>query len=123
ISSQSLCLIAALLVCAQAKPNYETDVVSSASEVNVDSFKINLKLADGQEQVESGSLKRVGDEEALTATGSFGWTSPEGQKISLTYIADENGYQPTADHLPTPPPIPEAILKAIEYINTHPSSE
>ncbi|XP_067648306.1 pupal cuticle protein Edg-78E-like [Eurosta solidaginis] len=54
------------------------------------------------------------------ATGSSQYYSPDGQLIQLTYTADENGFQPQGAHLPTPPPIPEAILKALEYIRTHP---
>ncbi|CAD7003076.1 pupal cuticle protein Edg-78E [Ceratitis capitata] len=54
------------------------------------------------------------------AAGSYSYTSPEGQPIQLTYIADENGYQPKGDHLPTPPPIPDYILKALAYIEAHP---
>ncbi|XP_017468820.1 PREDICTED: pupal cuticle protein Edg-78E-like [Rhagoletis zephyria] len=57
------------------------------------------------------------------ATGSSQYYSPEGQLIQLTYTADENGFQPQGAHLPTPPPIPEAILKALEYIRTHPPQE
>ncbi|XP_075167441.1 larval cuticle protein 2-like [Haematobia irritans] len=55
--------------------------------------------------------------------GDFGWISPEGVHVALQYTADENGYQPSGDLLPTPPPIPAAILKAIEYIRTHPPKE
>uniref|UniRef100_A0A0A1XJU5 Pupal cuticle protein Edg-78E n=1 Tax=Zeugodacus cucurbitae TaxID=28588 RepID=A0A0A1XJU5_ZEUCU len=57
------------------------------------------------------------------ATGSSQYYSPEGQLIQLTYTADENGFQPQGAHLPTPPPVPEAILKALEYIRTHPYQE
>ncbi|EDW40233.1 GL25146 [Drosophila persimilis] len=46
--------------------------------------------------------------------------SPESQLIQLTYTADENGFQPQGEHLPTPPPIPEAILKSLEWIRNHP---
>ncbi|KAH1002800.1 hypothetical protein HUJ04_008854 [Dendroctonus ponderosae] len=52
--------------------------------------------------------------------GSFSYTSPEGEKIGVSYTADEDGYHPQGDNLPTPPPIPEAILKSIEYNNAHP---
>lgn len=38
---------------------------------------------------------------------SYSYYSPEGELISVTYTADENGFQPQGDHLPTPPPIPE----------------
>lgn len=54
------------------------------------------------------------------ASGTYAYTSPEGQPIKLSYIADENGYQPNGDHLPTPPPIPDYILKSIDYIQSHP---
>ncbi|XP_058979642.1 larval cuticle protein 2-like [Musca domestica] len=55
--------------------------------------------------------------------GDFSWVSPEGEHIAVQYVADENGYQPNSALLPTPPPIPEAILKALEYIRTHPPKE
>lgn len=46
--------------------------------------------------------------------GSYSYTSPEGQVITVNYVADENGFHPTGDHLPTPPPIPDAILKSLQ---------
>lgn len=54
------------------------------------------------------------------ASGSYSYTSPEGEFIQLKYTADENGYHPEGDHLPTPPPIPDYILKALAYIEAHP---
>ncbi|XP_017468845.1 PREDICTED: pupal cuticle protein Edg-78E-like [Rhagoletis zephyria] len=54
------------------------------------------------------------------ASGSYSYISPEGQPIQLSYTANENGYQPRGDHLPTPPPIPDYILKALAYIEAHP---
>ncbi|XP_075167444.1 larval cuticle protein 4-like [Haematobia irritans] len=55
--------------------------------------------------------------------GDFSWISPEGEHVAVQYVADENGYQPSSDVLPTPHPIPKAILRAIEYIRTHPPKE
>lgn len=46
--------------------------------------------------------------------GSVQWLSPENIPILLTYTADEHGYHPQGAHLPTPPPIPDYILKSIE---------
>ncbi|KAM7355812.1 pupal cuticle protein Edg-78E-like isoform 1-T2 [Cochliomyia hominivorax] len=58
-----------------------------------------------------------------TASGGFSYQSPEGEFIQISYLADENGFQPQGAHLPTPPPIPAHILKALEYIRTHPPQE
>lgn len=57
------------------------------------------------------------------ANGGFSWYSPDGELVQITYVADENGYQPQGAALPTPPPIPAAILKSLEYIRTHPQYE
>ena len=38
--------------------------------------------------------------------GEFSWTSPEGELVSFTYKADENGYQAQGSHLPQAPPLP-----------------
>lgn len=58
----------------------------------------------------------MGGPEALNVEGSFSYSSPEGDTISLTYIADENGFQPQGDHLPTPPPIPPEIQEALDNL-------
>lgn len=42
----------------------------------------------------------------------------EGNDFSLSYTADENGYRPVGEHLPTSPPIPPAIARALRYLAT-----
>jgi hypothetical protein len=73
---------------------------------------------------EEGSIKNRGQQdEAAVVQGAFSYTSPEGYPIKLTYIADENGFRADGDHLPTAPPIPEAILRSLEYNKAHPEEE
>ncbi|XP_019866200.2 pupal cuticle protein 20-like [Aethina tumida] len=52
--------------------------------------------------------------ESQEVHGDFSYQSPEGQSISLSYVADENGFQPSGAHLPTPPPVPQEILISLQ---------
>ncbi|XP_017840417.1 pupal cuticle protein Edg-78E [Drosophila busckii] len=113
-----LLLIAALLGCAAAAPaDLETGITKFGSEVNPDgSYAYAYEQTDGtgaQEQGQGG----------VGAQGSFGWVSPEGQHIVVSYTADATGYHPNSDALPTPPPIPAEILRALQFIQEHPTPE
>jgi Insect cuticle protein len=90
-------------------------IVKQNYDLNPDgSYTHDFETSNGIKAAESG----VGGQ---YAQGSSSYYAPDGQLISLTYTVDENGgYQPQGAHLPTPPPIPAAILKALEYIRTHP---
>lgn len=70
---------------------------------------------------EEGRLKGIGStNEAMDVRGGFSYTAPDNTPISLTYTADENGFRAFGPHLPTPPPIPIGIQRALEWIRTHP---
>lgn len=79
---------------------------------------------DGSYAYEYGTSNNIAVEEsgvgAEYAKGSVQYTAPDGQPIRLEYTADANGYQPRGDHLPTPPPTPDYILRALAYIEAHP---
>ncbi|EEZ99815.2 pupal cuticle protein 20 [Tribolium castaneum] len=73
------------------------------------------ETGNGIQAEERGHLKNAGSaNKAESAEGSFSYTGPDGQRYSIQYVADENGFRPVGAHLPTPPPIPEAILRSLE---------
>ncbi|KAL1513526.1 hypothetical protein ABEB36_002927 [Hypothenemus hampei] len=73
---------------------------------------------------EEGFLKELGpnpDEEgsvlaAQVQQGSYSYTAPDGQIITLNYIADEKGFHASGDHLPTPPPVSPEVQKGLDLI-------
>ncbi|XP_026320836.1 putative mediator of RNA polymerase II transcription subunit 26 [Hyposmocoma kahamanoa] len=46
--------------------------------------------------------------------GGYSYKGDNGQTYTVQYIADEQGFRAQGAHLPTPPPIPEAIAKSLE---------
>ncbi|XP_030030082.2 pupal cuticle protein 36-like [Manduca sexta] len=50
----------------------------------------------------------------VEAQGGFAYTGDDGQLYSIKYTADQNGFVPQGDHLPTPPLSLKEILRALE---------
>ena len=64
----------------------------------------SVETSDGKSASEQGVLKNVGTEnEAISVTGQFSYIGADGVTYLVTYIADENGFQPQGAHLPVPP--------------------
>ncbi|XP_001656591.2 larval cuticle protein LCP-30 [Aedes aegypti] len=64
---------------------------------------------------ETGRLDNVGtDDEFLRVMGYYQYLGDDGVLYRVDYVADENGFRPSGAHLPTPPPIPEEILKSLQ---------
>lgn len=79
------------------------------------SYQFDYETDNKISQHEVGQLRNVGtNQEATVVHGSYSYAAPNGQVLTVDYVADENGFRPSGAHLPTPPPIPEAILKSIQ---------
>merc|ERR1711928_157683 len=98
---KSMILIAVFLAVAAAAPLEESApiILIKSQTQNHDTekqeYSFSYESENGIIVSESGVQKQIGDkpEEAGTYT--------------ITWVADENGFQATGDHLPTPPPMPE----------------
>ncbi|KNC33114.1 Larval cuticle protein 5 [Lucilia cuprina] len=69
-----------------------------------ESFKFLTETSDGNHHDAEGKLLNVGsDHESLAVHGSFSWVDEKtGEKFTVNYVADENGFQPEGAHLPKP---------------------
>ncbi|XP_026276145.1 larval cuticle protein 65Ag1-like [Frankliniella occidentalis] len=119
----------AVAAVAQARPQEPTPkpiaILKLASDVQPDgSFTYEYETENGIKADARGNLVNAGTEnEALNQQGSFSFVADDGQTYSITWVADENGFQPQGAHIPVPPPIPEEILKALEYNAAHPEED
>ncbi|KAI5640174.1 insect cuticle protein domain-containing protein [Phthorimaea operculella] len=94
---------------AQAAADQAAEILKYENQNDGETFSYAFETSNGISAEESGVATN-----GVQAQGAFSYTGDDGQSYSITYTADENGYQPQGDHLPTPPPIPEEILRSIE---------
>lgn len=60
----------------------------------------SYETANGITVEEQGVIKDAGTEnEAAEVRGSYQYTAPDGTLVSVTYIANENGFQPQGTHI------------------------
>ncbi|XP_014247132.1 endocuticle structural glycoprotein ABD-4-like [Cimex lectularius] len=100
-------------------------IVSQHNDFNPDgSYQYSYETANGLKGEETGSLKPAQDPKdgnVVVVKGSYSYTDPDGQLVQVTYVADDlGGFQPQGAHLPTPPPIPPAIQKALDFLASQP---
>nr|CAH7760760.1 unnamed protein product [Callosobruchus chinensis] len=93
-------------------------IVKYDSDVREDgSYEYSYETGNGIAAQESGVQRPVPPigELGTAAQGSYSYTSPEGVPVSVSYVADENGFRAVGDVLPTPPPVPPQIQRSLKY--------
>ena len=74
----------------------------------------SFQSEDGIKVEENGKLKQIDAENAgMTSRGSFSYTAPDGTVVTTSWVADENGFQPSGAHLPVAPPMPDHVVKLL----------
>lgn len=119
-------LLAALLGLVHGQFSPEPERILSYSRDLGDTrghYSFAYETAGGIVQQETGSRKYAGTEdETQLIQGSVQYNAPDGTPISISWTADEFGTQVAGSHLPTPPPIPPAIQRALEWIAKQPTT-
>ncbi|KAL0840401.1 hypothetical protein ABMA28_015658 [Loxostege sticticalis] len=96
-----LALVAAALAAPQQNPQDVQILRYELNNGNPDSYNFAWELSDGSKHEEQGQLKNQGTEnEGISVQGQYTWVGPDGVKYVVTYIADENGFQPTIEQGP-----------------------
>lgn len=92
----------AYLACQLSLAQDEVQIVQFTNDNNVDgSYNFAYEQSDGQKREETGVLKPVEGAEtpAISVSGSYEFTDPNGQRYRVDYTADERGYRPTVTKL------------------------
>lgn len=77
-------------------------------------FFYSFQSDNGISQQAVGSYDNQGK---YSVQGSYSYTGVDGYPVSISYVADENGYQAVGDAIPKPD---QAIIKAVEYLRSLP---
>ncbi|CAG9564254.1 unnamed protein product [Danaus chrysippus] len=84
-------------------------IIRSVSDVNEQGYHFAYDTENGIQAEETGR-----EANGIQAAGGYSYTGDDGQLYSVRYTADSNGFQAQGAHLPTAPPVPEAIAKALQ---------
>ncbi|KAI5631564.1 insect cuticle protein domain-containing protein [Phthorimaea operculella] len=96
--------LAVALVCALPQQNDAqtpagsqppVQIVKQDNEVDVNGYNFEFETSDGTVRQEQGEYKNDTEQQGLLVRGSYSYLAPDGQHISVSFVADKNGYQPT----------------------------
>ncbi|XP_026489170.1 flexible cuticle protein 12-like [Vanessa tameamea] len=96
-------LVVAAAVALPTQIDSKNAVVEKNDLVNigVDGYSYEVQTSDGKSVKEVGTLKNVGTEnEGIEVRGEYSYYGDDGVLYSVTYIANEKGFQPQGAHLP-----------------------
>ncbi|XP_076038741.1 cuticle protein AMP1A-like [Oratosquilla oratoria] len=99
-----LCLSAVAL----ARPQEDAVAVVDERQGPADNgaYSYNIQIDNGIAHNEAGNPGEAGQ---INAEGSYTFTDDDGNTFTITYVADERGFQPQGDHLPVAPPAPDHV--------------
>ncbi|XP_069996627.1 cuticle protein AMP1A-like [Penaeus vannamei] len=108
-------VLACLAAVAVAAPQLEERVVELLRDDRVanedGTFSYTLEADNGIKTAVSGS---IGAEGQINQEGSYTFILADGTQAVVTFVANENGFQPQSSILPTPHPLPAHVYELLE---------
>ncbi|XP_063894385.1 endocuticle structural glycoprotein SgAbd-3-like [Helicoverpa armigera] len=97
-------------------PGSQAEILNYENEINEEGYRYAYETSDGTKAEQQGRVipGAQPEEGSLSVSGSYSYIGDDGQTYTVTYTADENGFHAEGAHLPTPPPVPEEILKSLQ---------
>ncbi|XP_041985054.1 cuticle protein 2-like [Aricia agestis] len=86
-----------------------SNIINYQNDIGITDFNYAFQTDNGISAAEIGMAM-----DGVKSKGGYSYTGDDGQVYTISYTADEAGYRPQGSHIPTPPPIPAEILKALE---------
>lgn len=81
-------------------------------------FFCSFEAGNGIKIHEEGIPKQVDKDKVVElVSGEYSYTSPDKKLITVKYTADESGFHPYGDSIPT------GIVRLLEYLETHPDTQ
>ncbi|KAK9717971.1 Insect cuticle protein [Popillia japonica] len=102
---KAVTIFAVVMVVAAAAPQQSDRdaqiIKSSIDNIGTDGYSYEYETSNGIAAQEQGQLRNAGtDNEIMAVQGQFQYVGPDGVTYTVTYTADENGFQPQGAHLP-----------------------
>ncbi|XP_055611060.1 endocuticle structural glycoprotein ABD-5-like [Uranotaenia lowii] len=97
-------VFAAILALSLAAPVEDRDaqiVQFENDNQGIGGYNFRYDTSNGIQRSEQAQLKSFGDDiSALVVRGSYSYIGADGQTYQVNYVADENGFQADAPHIP-----------------------
>ncbi|KAK3857449.1 hypothetical protein Pcinc_036282 [Petrolisthes cinctipes] len=109
------CLAAVALAAPQQR---EADFIDIIRDERVDNGDGNYNfLFETENGIYQEVAGRPGDNGGQHMEGSFRFPLDDGTIAEVTFIANENGYVPQSDLIPTPHPLPEHVVETLRLVD------